>query len=185
MPQQRPISDDASCYGQASGGGGLAVVAGASGAVYLGNVTSVVRLWQAVHERARQASAGVVLLGSDTTAALRPGQRRVQRGQGRTGSAEHDTGGREGRVRAYGSTSSPRRSGGDRHDRRTIDRLRRSRRITTQMRISHGGKADEPLTGIADFVLGAYVACGYHGEPDPWSVINTAHAITVTELDPT
>lgn len=42
-------------------------------AVYLGNVTSVVRLWQAVHERARQASAGVVLLGSDTTAALRPG----------------------------------------------------------------------------------------------------------------
>lgn len=42
-------------------------------AVYLGNVTSVVRLWQAVHERARQASARVVLLGSDTTAALRSG----------------------------------------------------------------------------------------------------------------
>jgi NAD(P)-dependent dehydrogenase (short-subunit alcohol dehydrogenase family) len=42
-------------------------------AVYASNVTSVVRLWQVVHERARQASAGVVLLGSDTTAALRHG----------------------------------------------------------------------------------------------------------------
>ncbi|MGH3430366.1 MAG: SDR family NAD(P)-dependent oxidoreductase, partial [Mycobacteriales bacterium] len=40
-------------------------------AVFAGNVTSVVRLWQAVHERARKAAAGVVILGSDTTATLR------------------------------------------------------------------------------------------------------------------
>ncbi|MGH3831942.1 MAG: SDR family NAD(P)-dependent oxidoreductase [Pseudonocardiaceae bacterium] len=39
-------------------------------AVFAGNVTSVVRLWQAIHERARKTAAGVVLLGSDTTATL-------------------------------------------------------------------------------------------------------------------
>ncbi len=43
------------------------------GAVFAGNVTSVVRLWQAVYERARQGTAGVVLLGSDTTVTLRAG----------------------------------------------------------------------------------------------------------------
>jgi 3-oxoacyl-[acyl-carrier protein] reductase len=42
-------------------------------AVFSGNVTSVVRLWQMVCERAREGSAGVVLLGSDTTATLRTG----------------------------------------------------------------------------------------------------------------
>ena len=42
------------------------------GAVFDGNVTSVVRLWQAVHERARAGKAGVVLLGSDTTTTLSP-----------------------------------------------------------------------------------------------------------------
>lgn len=41
--------------------------------VFTGNVISVVRLWQAVCSRARQGVAGVVLLGSDTTATLRPG----------------------------------------------------------------------------------------------------------------
>jgi hypothetical protein len=75
------------------------------------------------------------------------------------------------------------RSGGDRHDRRTVDRLRRSRRITNQIRINHGRKTDEPLTWIADFVMGAYVAWGHHSEPGPWNVINTAHTIMVTELD--
>jgi NAD(P)-dependent dehydrogenase (short-subunit alcohol dehydrogenase family) len=42
-------------------------------AVFVGNVTSVVRLWQTLAERARAAAAGVVLLGSDTTATLRAG----------------------------------------------------------------------------------------------------------------
>ena len=42
-------------------------------AVFDGNVTSVVRLWRAVHKRARAGKAGVVLLGSDTTVTLRPG----------------------------------------------------------------------------------------------------------------
>jgi len=35
------------------------------------------------------------------------------------------------------------RSGGDRHDRRTAERLRRSRRITGQIRLRHGAKAQE------------------------------------------
>lgn len=43
------------------------------GAVFDGNVTSVVRLWQAVHQRARIAQAGVVLLSSDATTSLLPG----------------------------------------------------------------------------------------------------------------
>lgn len=43
------------------------------GEVFEGNVTAVVRLWHAIHRRAREASAGVVLLSSDTTSTLRPG----------------------------------------------------------------------------------------------------------------
>jgi 3-oxoacyl-[acyl-carrier protein] reductase len=42
-------------------------------AVFTANVTSVVRLWQTVCGRARKGAAGVVLLGSDTTATLRAG----------------------------------------------------------------------------------------------------------------
>jgi NAD(P)-dependent dehydrogenase (short-subunit alcohol dehydrogenase family) len=42
-------------------------------AVFSGNVTTVVRLWQTVCKRAREAAAGVVLLGSDTTTTLRAG----------------------------------------------------------------------------------------------------------------
>jgi len=42
-------------------------------AVYTANITSVVRLWHTVCASARQSSAGVVLLGSDTTTTLRPG----------------------------------------------------------------------------------------------------------------
>lgn len=40
--------------------------------VFCGNVTSAVRLWHAVHPRARDGRAGVVLLSSDTTVTLRP-----------------------------------------------------------------------------------------------------------------
>lgn len=41
--------------------------------VFMANVTAVVRLWQAVYKHARRGGAGVVLLGSDTTAKLHPG----------------------------------------------------------------------------------------------------------------
>lgn len=42
-------------------------------AVFEGNVLSAVRLWHAVNERARAGKAGVVVLSSDTTVTLRPG----------------------------------------------------------------------------------------------------------------
>lgn len=42
-------------------------------AVYAANVTAVARLWQAVSGPARDGAAGVVVLGSSTTTALRPG----------------------------------------------------------------------------------------------------------------
>lgn len=41
--------------------------------VFEGNVSSAVRLWHAVHKRARAGKAGVVLLSSDATVTLRPG----------------------------------------------------------------------------------------------------------------
>jgi NAD(P)-dependent dehydrogenase (short-subunit alcohol dehydrogenase family) len=41
--------------------------------VFTSNVTAAVRLWRTVCDRAREAAAGVVLLGSDTTARLGAG----------------------------------------------------------------------------------------------------------------
>lgn len=40
--------------------------------VFEGNVIANVRLWRAIYKRARIGKAGLVLLGSDTTATLRP-----------------------------------------------------------------------------------------------------------------
>lgn len=73
------------------------------------------------------------------------------------------------------------RSGGDRHDRRTIARLRRAREITGELRVSHHGKQAAPLTWIADFVIGALLASWYHDEPEPWAVMNAMPAIDVVE----
>lgn len=42
------------------------------------------------------------------------------------------------------------RSGGDKHDRRTVDRLRRSRQVTGALRLNHASKTASPLTWIAD-----------------------------------
>lgn len=62
------------CIGQASSKRRVADTAALEyAAVFEGNVTSVVRLWQAIYHRAREGGAGVVLLGSDTTVTMRPG----------------------------------------------------------------------------------------------------------------
>jgi hypothetical protein len=74
------------------------------------------------------------------------------------------------------------RSGGDRHDRRTAERLRRSRRITGQIKLRHGAKAQEPLTWLADFVIGSYMASFHHDESVPWNVLSAAHAIDVVPI---
>jgi hypothetical protein len=75
------------------------------------------------------------------------------------------------------------RGGGDRHDRRTRDRLRRSHRITAELRIDHAGKA-LPLLWPADWVASAYVAAHVHDEREPWEIINGAHLIEIVRVDP-
>lgn len=73
------------------------------------------------------------------------------------------------------------RGGGDRHDRRTRDRLRRSHRITAALRIAHAPK-NEPLLWPADWVASAFVAAAHHGEVEPWDVLSRAVPIDVIEL---
>ena len=71
------------------------------------------------------------------------------------------------------------RSGGDKHDRRTVDRLRRSHQVTGALRLNHAAKAAAPLTWIADFLIGAYVCAELHDDPQAWEILNQAHAIDV------
>src|SRR5581483_8763540 len=75
------------------------------------------------------------------------------------------------------------RAGGDRHDRRTRDRLRQSRQITAALRIDHGPKA-LPLLWPADWIASAYVAAHHHDDRGPWEIISSAHLIEVTAVDP-
>ncbi|HWE91086.1 MAG TPA: DUF3800 domain-containing protein [Pseudonocardiaceae bacterium] len=75
------------------------------------------------------------------------------------------------------------RGGGDKHDRRTLDRLRRSHQITADLRVDHLPK-HTPLLQLADFVAGAYVSARHHDEPKPWEIVSTAHLVDVTVLDP-
>ena len=71
------------------------------------------------------------------------------------------------------------RSGGDKHDRRTVDRLRRSRHVTSTLRLDHASETAAPLTWIADFLIGAYVCAELHDDPEAWEILNHAHAIDV------
>ncbi|WP_052372008.1 hypothetical protein [Amycolatopsis taiwanensis] len=75
------------------------------------------------------------------------------------------------------------RSGGDRHDRRTCDRLRQSRQITAALRIDHGPKS-LPLLWPADWLASAYVAAHHHDDRGPWKIISDAHVVDVTIVDP-
>lgn len=70
------------------------------------------------------------------------------------------------------------RAGGDRHDRRTRDRLRRSRQITAALRINHGPKS-LPLLWPADWLASAYVAAHHHDDRGPWKIMSDAHVIDV------
>jgi hypothetical protein len=73
------------------------------------------------------------------------------------------------------------RAGGDRHDRRTRDRLRRSRKISGEFRVGHAEKS-LPLLWLADFVASAYVGARYHGDLEPWNVITGAHIIDIIDV---
>ncbi len=75
------------------------------------------------------------------------------------------------------------RAGGDRHDRRTRDRLRRSRHITAALRVDHANKAT-PMLWPADWIASAYVSAHHHGAGEPWQIINSAHPVEITEVEP-
>ncbi|MCO1579567.1 hypothetical protein M8C13_27830 [Crossiella sp. SN42] len=75
------------------------------------------------------------------------------------------------------------RAGGDRFDRRTDERLRKTHRLTADLRLDHAGK-QLAMLWIADFVASSYVAATRHGELKPWEIINGAHPIEITELAP-
>lgn len=75
------------------------------------------------------------------------------------------------------------RGGGDRYDRRTRDRLRRSHRLTAGLRMDHADK-NTPLLWPADWVASAYVAAQHHTERQPWELINAAHVIELVKVDP-
>ncbi|GLW94662.1 hypothetical protein [Actinokineospora globicatena] len=74
------------------------------------------------------------------------------------------------------------RSGADKHDRRTRERLRSSRRISTDFRVDHIAKSATALIWLPDFVAGAYIAARFHGEAEPWEMITTGHVVDVISL---
>lgn len=69
---------------------------------------------------------------------------------------------------------------GDKHDRRTRDRLRQSRRITGTFRVDHVGKqAGDPMVWLPDFLIGSYLAAQHHDQAEPWKLLTEAHVIDV------
>jgi hypothetical protein len=76
------------------------------------------------------------------------------------------------------------RAGGDRHDRRLRERLRRSRLISGALVLDHAAKS-EPMLWPADFVASSYVAAHHHDERAPWDVFNQSHPIDVIEIPQT
>jgi hypothetical protein len=71
---------------------------------------------------------------------------------------------------------------GNRHDRRTRDRLRQSRRITADLRLDWAEKPDDPLVWLPDSVIGCYFSAGHHGDRAPWKILDTAHLIDIQHL---
>jgi hypothetical protein len=74
------------------------------------------------------------------------------------------------------------RSGADKHDRRTRDRLRRSQHLTGGLHVDHLTKRADCRLWLADFVAGAYIGAELHAEPEPWEVVGAAHMIEVITL---
>ncbi|GAA3461048.1 hypothetical protein ACFFSW_32465 [Saccharothrix longispora] len=74
------------------------------------------------------------------------------------------------------------RAGSDKHDRRTLDRLRRSRVVTASLRVDHVRKDATPLVWLPDFIAGSYFAAEHHGEPEPWALIAESHLIDVRTI---
>ncbi|MGW0519034.1 hypothetical protein [Crossiella sp. NPDC003009] len=75
------------------------------------------------------------------------------------------------------------RAGSDVHDRKVLNRLRRSHQVPGELRVDHRGK-DEPMLWVADWVASSYVAAIRHAVTEPWELINAAHTIEVTHIKP-
>ncbi|GAA5102670.1 hypothetical protein GCM10025762_02400 [Haloechinothrix salitolerans] len=74
------------------------------------------------------------------------------------------------------------RARSDKHDRRTIDRLRGSLSIADALTVEHVDKTAEPLCWLADLIVGAFVANEAGGDPDPWHALDEARPLEVTWL---
>jgi hypothetical protein len=76
------------------------------------------------------------------------------------------------------------RGGGDKHDRRTRDRLIKSRTISSEMRVKHLPKLGDELLWLADFLVSTYTTAVVHGQTEQWDVLEAAHVIeVVTQLE--
>lgn len=75
------------------------------------------------------------------------------------------------------------RSGGDRHDLVTRDKLRRSHQITSHLRVEHAPKSAKMLW-LPDWVASAYVAAHQHRDREPWIALDQAHLIEQIAIDP-
>jgi hypothetical protein len=74
------------------------------------------------------------------------------------------------------------RGGSDSLDTRTLGRLRRSRQVTAALRVDHSIKVAEPLLWVADYIAGCWVSAMYHGQPEPWELLDSALVIDVEFL---
>lgn len=74
------------------------------------------------------------------------------------------------------------RAKGDRHDRRTLDRLRGSRTLGAGLMVQHVDKASDPLTWLADIVVGAILAKVARRDEDAWQALDDARLLEVTWL---
>ena len=74
------------------------------------------------------------------------------------------------------------REGGDKHDRRVLDRLRRLRCVSGDLHMDHAAKSMSAPLWIADFVVGSYFAYRYHDDRGPWKIISSSHVTEVVTI---
>ncbi|RJQ78441.1 hypothetical protein D5S17_12870 [Pseudonocardiaceae bacterium YIM PH 21723] len=75
-----------------------------------------------------------------------------------------------------------RRRGGDKHDRKVRDRLRRSRQISGGLRVDHADKDAAAELWLADFLLGSLVSATHHDQPEAWEMLCESHVIDVVDF---
>lgn len=75
------------------------------------------------------------------------------------------------------------RGGSDKHDRRTRDRLRRSRSITAALHVDHARKQDDERLWLPDFIAGSYIGAVSDAGSEPWKIVSESHLTEVIPLD--